>query len=344
MNHLVIMAGGSGSRLWPLSTPSKPKQFIDVLGVGQTLLQLTIGRFAEICPRENMWVVTSVMYKDLVREQLPGIPEDHILLEPERRNTAPCIAYVSWKIKKKDPQANLVVSPADHLILDVEEFRRVIRKGLLFVEQEDRILTLGMFPTRPATGYGYIQITGEGGEDEIRKVGSFREKPDLQTAARYLETGGYYWNAGIFLWNVVTIEKALRKNKPALAAAFDRLDELYYTPEEQPAIDRMFPTCENVSIDYAVMEQAQNIYVFPASFGWSDLGTWGSLYEHLKKDEARNAVVGQQVRMIESQGCMVHVPEDKEIVIQGLENYIVAEENGVMLICKKADEQRIKKF
>lgn len=337
MNHLVIMAGGAGNRLWPMSTVSKPKQFIDVLGVGQSLLQLTVNRFAGICSPENIWVVTSVKYKEFVREQLPDIPEDHILLEPEKRNTAPCIAYVSWKIKKRDPSANLIVTPSDHLVLDIPEFCRVIRKGLSFVDREDKILTLGMYPTRPETGYGYIKIAGKE-EEEIRKVDAFQEKPDLPTAMRYLDEGGYYWNAGIILWNVATIEKALRDNKPGLAAAFDCLDDVYYTADEQPAIDRMFPACENISIDYAVLEHAPNIFVFPASFGWSDLGTWSSLYEHLEKDESLNAVIGSQVRMIDCHGCMVHVPEDKEMVIQGLDNYIIAEENGAMLICKKAGE------
>lgn len=348
MNHLVIMAGGVGSRFWPMSTPQKPKQFIDVLGTGRTLLQLTVDRFGDICPIENVWVVTSVKYKELVKQQLPEIPDSNILLEPCMRNTAPCIAYVAWKIRKKDPEANLVVSPSDHIVTDTREFARVISKGLQFVATGDRILTLGMIPSRAETGYGYIKIknevSGESNEQEIRQVEGFKEKPDLQTARTYLDNGGYFWNAGIFLWKVKTIEKAFRDNQPGIAAIFDSLDEVFYTPEEQAAIDLRFPECKNISIDYAIMEHARNIYVFPASFGWSDLGTWGSLYEQLPKDETQNAIVGQNVRMIESRGCVVHVPEGRKMVLQGLEEYIIAEENGVILICKKSDEQRIKEF
>lgn len=343
MNHLVIMAGGVGSRFWPMSTPEKPKQFIDVLGIGRTLLQLTADRFAGICPIENVWVVTSVKYKEIVRQQLPEIPDTNILLEPCMRNTAPCIAYVTWKIKQRDADANLVVSPSDHIVMDVPEFRRVMCRGLDFVAGNDRILTVGIRPVRPETGYGYIKVRNAG-EEEIQQVDSFKEKPDLQTAKQYLAAGGYYWNAGIFLWNVRTIEKAFRENQPDIAAIFDSLEKVYYTAGEQQAIDRKFPECPAISIDYAVMEKAENIHVFPAAFGWSDLGTWGSLYEQMAKDGDLNAVVGQQVRMVESKACVVHVPNDKKMVLQGLEGYIIAEENGVLLICRKADEQRIKEF
>ena len=347
MDHLVIMAGGVGSRFWPMSTPQKPKQFIDILGIGRTLLQLTVDRFDGICSIENVWVVTSVNYKDIVKEQLPDIPDSNILLEPCMRNTAPCIAYVAWKIKQKDPEANLVISPSDHIVMDVPEFGRVIRKGLQFVAGEDRILTLGMFPLRPETGYGYIKaknVESLNKENEIVEIEGFKEKPSLQTAEQYLTEGGYFWNAGIFLWNVKTVEQALRKNQPEMAAIFDSLCDVFYTEQEQVAIDVKFPECENISIDYAVMEHAKNASVFPANFGWSDLGTWGSLYEKLPKDSAQNAILGQGVRMIESQGCVVHVPEEKQMVLQGLNDYIIAEENGVLLICRKADEQRIKEF
>lgn len=346
MNHLVIMAGGVGSRFWPMSTPEKPKQFIDVLGVGRTLIQLTVDRFSEVCDVRNVWVVTSEHYRDLVREQLPQIPESNILLEPCMRNTAPCVAYVAWKIKKQDPEANLVISAADHIVMNVPEFVRVIRRGLVFTEKENRILTLGMLPTRPETGYGYIKVKEEQvtGEDEIKIVEGFKEKPDLQTAEKYLQEGGYYWNAGIFLWNVKTVEWAFRENQPEMAALFDTLDPVFYTDAEQTEINRKFPDCPSISVDYAIMEHARNIYVFPASFGWSDLGTWGSLYEQLPKDTDANAVVGKQVRMVESTDCMVHVSGDKRMVLQGLNGYIVAEQDNVFLICRKADEQRIKEF
>lgn len=346
MNHLVIMAGGVGSRFWPMSTPEKPKQFIDVLGVGRTLIQLTVDRFSEVCDVRNVWVVTSEHYRDLVREQLPQIPESNILLEPCMRNTAPCVAYVAWKIKKQDPEANLVISAADHIVMNVPEFVRVIRRGLVFTEKENRILTLGMLPTRPETGYGYIKVKEEQvtGEDEIKIVEGFKEKPDLQTAEKYLQEGGYYWNAGIFLWNVKTVEWAFRENQPEMAALFDTLDPVFYTDAEQTEINRKFPDCPSISVDYAIMEHARNIYVFPASFGWSDLGTWGSLYEQLPKDTDANAVVGKQVRMVESTDCVVHVSGDKRMVLQGLNGYIVAEQDNVFLICRKADEQRIKEF
>lgn len=346
MNHLVIMAGGVGSRFWPMSTPEKPKQFIDVLGVGRTLIQLTVDRFSEVCDVRNVWVVTSEHYRDLVREQLPQIPESNILLEPCMRNTAPCVAYVAWKIKKQDPEANLVISAADHIVMNVPEFVRVIRRGLVFTEKENRILTLGMLPTRPETGYGYIKVKEEQvtGEDEIKIVEGFKEKPDLQTAEKYLQEGGYYWNAGIFLWNVKTVEWTFRENQPEMAALFDTLDPVFYTDAEQTEINRKFPDCPSISVDYAIMEHARNIYVFPASFGWSDLGTWGSLYEQLPKDPDANAVVGKQVRMVESTDCVVHVSGDKRMVLQGLNGYIVAEQDNVFLICRKADEQRIKEF
>lgn len=339
------MAGGVGSRFWPMSTPEKPKQFIDVLGTGRTLLQLTADRFTGICPPENMWVVTAEKYRDIVKEQLPEVSDDHILLEPCMRNTAPCIAYVSWKIKKRYPEANLVVSASDHIVTDVEEFVRVIRKGLEFTGSEDRILTLGMKPTRPETGYGYIKMEREAlGEGEIRKVEGFKEKPDRMTAEKYLREGGYTWNSGIFLWSVSTVEKAFRSYQPKMSALFDSLEDYFYTEKEREIIGQKFPDCEKISVDYAIMEHAQNIYVFPADFGWSDLGTWGSLYELSGKDKEGNVIIGERVKMVECRDCIVHLSGEHQIVLQGLEGYIVAEQNGVILICRKEEEQRIKEF
>lgn len=343
-NHVVIMAGGIGSRFWPMSTPEKPKQFIDILGTGQTLLQATVERFRGICPIENVWVVTSRKFKELVKEQLPGLPDSNILLEPCMRNTAPCVAYVTWKIKKKHPDANLVISASDHIVTDPEEFRKVIRKGLEFTAGGERILTLGMKPTRPETGYGYIEVKSGNREGEIQKVEHFKEKPDRVTAESYLKAGNYTWNSGIFLWTAETVTKAFRKYRPGLAAVFDELDGYYYTPEEQERIDEIFPRCEKISIDYAIMEQAPNIYVFPADFGWSDLGTWGSLHELSEKDVCSNAVIGSQVKLVECKDCVVRVDDGMKMVLQGLEGYIVAEKNGVVLICRKEDEQRIKEF
>lgn len=328
-----------------MSTPEKPKQFIDVLGTGRTLLQLTADRFTGICPPENMWVVTAEKYRDIVKEQLPEVSDDHILLEPCMRNTAPCIAYVSWKIKKRYPEANLVVSASDHIVTDVEEFVRVIRKGLEFTGSEDRILTLGMKPTRPETGYGYIKMEREAlGEGEIRKVEGFKEKPDRMTAEKYLREGGYTWNSGIFLWSVSTVEKAFRSYQPKMSALFDSLEDYFYTEKEREIIGQKFPDCEKISVDYAIMEHAQNIYVFPADFGWSDLGTWGSLYELSGKDKEGNAIIGERVKMVECRDCIVHLSGEHQIVLQGLEGYIVAEQNGVILICRKEEEQRIKEF
>lgn len=346
-NHLVIMAGGTGSRFWPMSTPDSPKQFIDVLGCGRTLLQLTADRFRGLCPPENVWVVTSAKYADTVKEQLPDMADDHILREPCRRNTAPCIAYVSWKIKARNPRANVVVTPSDHIVTDTEEFRRVVASAMKFTATSDAILTLGMKPTRPETGYGYIEADlsyASPTNREVYRVYSFKEKPDLETARRYVEQKNFFWNAGIFIWNVSTVVNALRVYQPALSKVFERMLPDYYTEREQELIDRNFPLCENISIDYAVMEKADEIFVFPADFGWSDLGTWGSLHANLPRDAHDNALIGEHIRMVESKGCIVHATQEKRVVVQGLEGYIVAEKDDSLLICRLSDEQRIREF
>ena len=276
-NHLVIMAGGVGSRFWPMSTPDYPKQFIDVLGCGRTLIQLTAERFKGICPPENVWVVTSEKYAETVKEQLPEIADDHILREPCRRNTAPCIAYVSWKIKARNPKANMVVTPSDHIVMDVTEFQRVIDAAMKFTADSDAILTLGMKPTRPETGYGYIEADltiPSTSNKEVYRVYSFKEKPDLETAERYIKKNNFFWNAGIFVWNVSTVVNALRVYQPAISKIFERLLPYYYTEQEQEMINQNFPLCENISVDYAIMEKADEIFVFPSDFGLSDLGTW----------------------------------------------------------------------
>jgi hypothetical protein len=342
-NHVVIMAGGVGSRFWPMSTPEHPKQFIDVLGCGRTLLQLTVDRFSGLVPISNFWVVTSARYKSLVEEQLPDIPRSNILLEPCMRNTAPCIAYAAWKIKQRCPEANIVVTSSDHMVTDVEEFRRVITKSLDFTATSSAILTLGMKPTRPETGYGYIAARPDD-KGGIKSVEAFKEKPSLSVAEEYLRAGNYFWNAGIFIWNIHTLEQAFRSYCPGIASIFDTLSPYFYSDDEQAMLNQVFPTCENISIDYAVMEKASDIYVFPASFGWSDLGTWGSLHTQLPRDNHNNACVGDHVKLIESENCIVHVPKDKRVVVQGLDGYIIAENNGTLLICKLRDEQRIKEF
>lgn len=341
------MAGGVGSRFWPMSTPDYPKQFIDVLGCGRTLIQLTFDRFKGICPPENVWVVTSEKYAEEVKRQLPEVADDHILREPCRRNTAPCIAYVSWKIKSINPKANMVVTPSDHIVMDVKEFQRVIRSAMQFTNSSDAILTLGMKPTRPETGYGYIEADlsyPSINNKEIYRVDSFKEKPDLATAERYVKKSSFYWNSGIFVWNVNTIVNALRVYQPSISKVFERLLPFYFSEKEQELINQEFPTCENISIDYAIMEKADEIFVFPADFGWSDLGTWGSLLTNSPKDPHGNALIGKNIKMYESRNCVVHTTQEKKVVIQGLDGYIIAEKDDTLLICRLTEEQRIKEF
>ena len=346
-NHLVIMAGGVGSRFWPMSTKEKPKQFIDVLGVGKTLIQLTVERFGTLVAPENIWVVTNQKYAPIVEEQLPDIPKSNILCEPCRRNTAPCIAYASWRIKSNDPKANIVVTPSDHIVMDTAEFQRVIKECMRFTSETDAIVTLGMKPNRPETGYGYIQAdlsTSSLRNKEIYRVDSFREKPDLKTAEEYIKKNYYFWNAGIFIWNVNTIVNAFRIYQPTMARIFESMLAVYGTEKEQAIIDERFPECENISVDYAIMEKAEEIFVCPADFGWSDLGTWGSLHGQSKKDLYGNATIGQDINLIESHNCIVHTTQEKKVVIQGLDGYIVAEKDNTLLICKFSEEQRIKQF
>ena len=337
------MAGGIGSRFWPLSTPQCPKQFLDITGTGRTMIQQTFDRFDDIVDIAHVWVVTSEKFQKLVEEQLEGINPQHILLEPCMRNTAPCIAYVSWKIMKEDPEAQIVVAASDHLILDVEEFQKTIVRGFDYIGKENRILTLGMKPSRPETGYGYIE-QGDEQEEGIFKVASFKEKPDLPTAIGYLKNGGFTWNSGMFMWSAETIVNELRYHVPQIAEIMDRSSPSLFEANEQEVVNEWFPTCEKVSIDYAVMEKTQNAFVLPAEFGWSDLGTWGSLHTLTAHDEWDNAVIGDNVLMIESSGCMVRVPHQKRVVIQGLKDCIIAEHKDTLLICQLMEEQRIKEW
>ena len=346
-NHLVIMAGGVGSRFWPMSTTEKPKQFIDVLGTGKTLLQLTVERFSTLVPPENVWVVTNASYADIVSQQLPDMPRENILCEPCRRNTAPCIAYVSWRIKSRDPKANIVVTPSDHIVLNVAEFQRVIKDCMKFTSDTDAIVTLGMKPTRPETGYGYIQanLTSNSLRNkEIFRVDSFREKPDLETAKQYISKKNYFWNAGIFIWNVNTIVNAFRIYQPPMAKIFESMLPIFGTQKEQDIINEKFPECESISVDYAIMEKAEEIFVCPADFGWSDLGTWGSLLQQSHRDLYGNACIGQDISLFETHNCIIHTTQEKKVVVQGLDGYIVAEHDDTLLICKLAEEQRIKQF
>lgn len=353
-NHIVIMAGGIGSRFWPLSTPEFPKQFIDILGCGRTLIQLTVDRFKGLCPMENFWVVTNASYVDIVREQLPEMPVDHILAEPAARNTAPCIAWASWRIKDEDPEANVVVTPADAVVMNPEEFRRVIANALKFTEKSDAIVTIGIKPSRPETGYGYVEVDTlnvdtliRSGNDlstyqpinEIRRVAAFKEKPDFETAEKYLKAGNYLWNAGIFVWNVRTITDAISTYKPNIANDMERI-------KTDADVQTIFPQCEKISIDYAVMEPAAadgKVYTHPADFGWSDLGNWASLHDKLQKDANGNGAVGK-VHLYECSNCVVHAEEASKVVLQGLDGYIVSAKGDRLLVCKRSEEQRIKEF
>lgn len=348
--HLVIMAGGIGSRFWPISTPQYPKQFIDITGCGRTMIQQTFDRFNGIVDIDHVWVVTSTNYKELVEEQLYGINPQHILLEPCMCNTAPCIAYVSWKIQKEDPNALIVVAPADHLILNLPKFQETICKGFDFITKGNVILTLGITPTHPEIGYGYIE-QGVNENNGIYKLKAFHEKPTLQTAIEYLHKGGYTWNSGMFLWKVNTIINELRQYTPQIASVMDKMVNNFFTENEQSTVNHFFPTCEKISIDYAIMEKTHLAYVLPAEFGWSDLGTWSSLRSIiLRKSETNevtenaNAVIGDSVKLIESEGNMINMPNGKQVVIQGLKNCIVSENNNILLICKLSDEQRIREW
>ena len=335
-----------------MSTPERPKQFIDVMGCGKTMIRMTVERFAPLCPMENFWVVTGASYVDIVREQLPEICSGNILAEPCARNTAPCIAYACWKIRLKDADANIVVTPSDALVTDGEEFRRVISKALDFTSEGRRIVTVGITPTRPETGYGYIQCASDPAScnpelvegSPVIPVVSFREKPSLAVAQEYLAAGNYLWNAGIFVWSVSTIVESMRSYVPDLAAKMDRMAEAFGTSGEAAAVAEIFPTCEKISIDYAVMEKADCIYTVPGDFGWSDVGTWGSLRTLLPQDAEGNAVVGKNVHLYGCKGCIVHAPEASSVVLEGLEDSIVVERDGRILVCRLSEEQRIKDF
>jgi mannose-1-phosphate guanylyltransferase len=341
--QIVIMAGGVGSRLWPISTPEVPKQFIDVLGVGRTLIQMTAERFSTVAGPSSIWVVTGERYVPLVRRQLPEIPEDQILAEPEPRNTAPCIAYACRKISKRHPDADIVVSPADALVLKTDKFAEVISKALSAVHGNGKIVTVGIKPTRPETGYGYIQASAKE-EEAVVKVLEFKEKPDYETAERYLQAGNYFWNAGIFVWSAKTINDSLRTYAPQITDIMDRLEEKLYTDEESTALKYLFPQCPKISIDYAVMEKSPEIYVISSDLGWSDLGTWGSLGEHIHPDNCCNSVVGNDVRLYGCSGCIVHTSDDVTVIASGLKNYIIAEKDGRLLVCPESDEQHIREY
>jgi mannose-1-phosphate guanylyltransferase len=341
-NYCIIMAGGVGSRFWPFSRNDRPKQFLDFFGTGRSLLQMTFDRVRHLVPAENILIVSNVIYKDLILEQLPEIKADQVLLEPNRRNTAPCIAYAVNRIKSMTDKANIIVAPSDHLILKELDFLDTIKVGLDFVEKNDCLLTLGIKPSRPETGYGYIQI--DEGETNLRRVKTFTEKPNAELAQIFYETGEFFWNSGIFLWNLQTIVKAFDDLLPEVSSKFNAGKEFFNTDNEQEFIDKMYPSCPNISIDYGIMEKASDVYVLCSDFGWTDLGTWGSLYEMSPKDEHKNVTLKCKTAFYESEDNIVVLPSEKLAVIQDLKGYIIAESNNVLLICKLEDEQRIRQY
>lgn len=342
-NYCVIMSGGIGSRFWPASRSSYPKQFLDFFGTGRSLLQQTFDRFKQIVPVENIFIVTNKTYKDLTLQQLPELNASQVLLEPQRRNTAPCIAFAANHINAINPNANMVVAPSDHLILKEADFIACIQEGLDFVKNHPTLLTLGMKPNRPETGYGYIQLSSEK-IDGINKVKTFTEKPNLELAKVFLESGEFMWNSGIFLWNVQTILHAFDTLLPDIASRFKSGQQFFKTPDEAKFIDEIFPACPNISIDYGIMEKAENVYVSTADFGWSDLGTWGSLHELSDKDENNNAVLKCNALFYNSQDNLVSLPSGKLVIMSDMNGYIVSESDQVLLICKKEKEQDIRQY
>lgn len=346
-NYCVIMAGGVGSRFWPVSRTSHPKQFLDILGTGCTLLQQTYDRFLLICPKENIFIVTHESYKQLVKQQLPDVKGSNILLEPARKNTAPCVAYASWKIAKMNPNAIVVVAPSDHLITKANTFVKAVKSCFKKAKSEDCLVTLGIKPTRPDTGYGYIQFREPDKKEKdnrIKKVKIFTEKPDLEMAKFFMQSGDFLWNSGIFIWSVKSIKKAFKQHLPEIANIFNKGENKFWTKEETSFVENVYANCKNISIDYAIMEKAQNVYVRSSLIGWSDLGTWGSIYKHLQPDEKGNAIVGKNAMLYNSTNCIVNVSKDKIAVIEGLKDYIIVESDNIILICRKADEQQIRNF
>ncbi len=341
-NYCVIMAGGIGSRFWPFSKNNYPKQFLDFLGTGRSLIQMTYDRFRTIVPAENILIVSNVMYKDLIFEQLPELKENQVLLEPNRRNTAPCIAYAMHRIKAMTDHANIVVTPSDHLILKEAEFVSAIKEGLDFVEKNDKLLTLGIRPSRPETAYGYIQI--EESKSTPHKVKTFTEKPNQELAQVFYESGEFFWNSGLFLWNLQTIDKAFVEHLPEIETKFAAGEGLFNTDKEMEFIDGMYSSCHNISIDYGILERAKNVYVLCADFGWSDLGTWSSLYDLSEKDANQNMTLTGNSMFYESKNNIVTLAPDKLAVISDLDGYIVVEANNVLLVCKRDNEQAIRQF
>ncbi|RWY50153.1 mannose-1-phosphate guanylyltransferase [Mucilaginibacter gilvus] len=341
--YAIIMAGGIGSRFWPISRASHPKQFIDILGTGKTLIQNTYDRFLKVCPKENIYVVTNESYTGLVKKQLPDMADDQILTEPVMRNTAPCVAYGCFKIESINPDAAIVVAPSDHLILDEAAFVTAIEKSLQTATEKQCLVTLGIKPSRPDTGYGYIQYTDQVINDDFHKVKTFTEKPTVDIAKTFIQSGDFLWNAGIFVWSAKAIVSAFNSYLPEMHEIFAEARSVYNTEEEKTFVHKIYQRCINISIDYGIMEKASNVYVLPSEFGWSDLGTWASIYQLADKDYVGNAVIpSEKVIMYDSSNCMVNVPGEKLVILKGLHDFIVVESNNTLLICPREDEQNIK--
>jgi mannose-1-phosphate guanylyltransferase len=348
-NYAIIMAGGVGSRFWPWSKTERPKQFLDVLGTGKTLIQQTYERINRICPPENIFIITNQLYEETIARQLPDLPRENILCEPRRRNTAPCITYGAFKISQLNPEANILVAPADHIILKEDLFVEIVEQGFRYASQNDALLTIGIKPHKPETGYGYIKSKGDiveesSGKWQLAKVARFTEKPDLETAESFLQSGDYFWNAGIFIWSAQAIMKSIENHMPGLYQQFSEHQNEFNSDTEQAAIDQIYNICDNISIDYGVMEKAENVLVISTDIGWSDLGNWSALHELSETDTSGNASDNKMVLFYDSKNCLVKVKPGKVGVIHGLDNYIVVEDDKALLICKKDDEQQIKKF
>ncbi len=343
-HYVAIMAGGIGSRFWPMSRTNLPKQFLDILNSGKTLIQQTFDRYSKVVPPENIFIITSLEYVDIVKEQLPNLPAENIVAEPSKKNTAPCIAYIAFKLYQKDPDALMIAAPSDNLILDTDEFVQTARKALDFVGHINALVTIGIKPTHPNTGYGYIQHDLGEAAPGIYKVKTFTEKPNIELAKAFIASGDFLWNAGIFTWKVKNLLSAFEKHLPEMYEVFSSERDKFNTPNEAAAVEQIYPQCTNISIDFGIMEKAENVYVIPASFSWSDLGTWNSAWENMEKDYFGNAVAGNTVMIVDAANCMIHVPDQKLVLLQGLEDYIIVDTKDVLMICKKEKEQEIKEY
>lgn len=342
--YAVIMAGGVGTRFWPVSRVKRPKQFLDILGLGQSLLQMTYERFSKILPSENIFIVTNEMYRDLIKEQIPDIQDNQILGEPIAKNTAPCIAYACYKIASKDPDSVVVVAPSDHLIMDTQEFINQVERGMTFASENEALVTLGIKPSRPDTGYGYIQFKEEETSEGVYKVKTFTEKPDLELANQFIDSGDFLWNAGIFIWKVGVVLNAFEEYLPEMSELFSSGNEHYFKTSESAFIDGVYPACQNISIDYGIIEKSESVFVLPSEFGWSDLGTWKSLYDVADKNSDGNVLIGKNIELNESTNNLVKAPDGKLVVLEGVKDLFILDTEDALLVCDKNNEQEVKRI